>query len=190
MHYAMGLTMITDLALGSDGSLCTLQHASGIPGVPFPFAGGRDQEGAAGGRCVVDGCRRRSAAPNRPDRRSEWRALRRGQKSLCGQRDGATDRALAERGGRRAPTLVYKSDQRSCLGVGLSAPDDLVRVQPGPDGRYDRQGRRMPGSSSRGGAQRAESVPQRDLQGRWLDLVGHERHSWSPRFDRTGTPAR
>jgi hypothetical protein len=37
--YATGLTMVTDLAFGSDGSLYTLQHASGIPGVPFPFAG-------------------------------------------------------------------------------------------------------------------------------------------------------
>jgi sugar lactone lactonase YvrE len=37
--YATGLTMLTDLAFGSDGSLYTLQHASGIPGVPFPFAG-------------------------------------------------------------------------------------------------------------------------------------------------------
>ena len=36
--YATGLTMVTDLAFGSDGSLYTLQHASGIPGVPFPFA--------------------------------------------------------------------------------------------------------------------------------------------------------
>jgi hypothetical protein len=37
--YGTGLTMVTDLAFGSDGSLYTLQHASGIPGVPFPFAG-------------------------------------------------------------------------------------------------------------------------------------------------------
>ena len=37
--YATGLTMVTDLAFGPDGSLYTLQHASGIPGVPFPFAG-------------------------------------------------------------------------------------------------------------------------------------------------------
>jgi hypothetical protein len=37
--YATGRTMLTDLAFGSDGSLYTLQHASGIPGVPFPFAG-------------------------------------------------------------------------------------------------------------------------------------------------------
>lgn len=37
--YATGLTMVTDLAFGPDGSLYTLQHATGIPGVPFPFAG-------------------------------------------------------------------------------------------------------------------------------------------------------
>ena len=37
--YATGLTMVTDLAFDPDGSLYTLQHASGIPGVPFPFAG-------------------------------------------------------------------------------------------------------------------------------------------------------
>ena len=37
--YATGLTMLTDLAFGADGSLYALQHASGIPGVPFPFAG-------------------------------------------------------------------------------------------------------------------------------------------------------
>lgn len=37
--YATGLTMVTDLTFGPDGSLYTLQHASGIPGVPFPFAG-------------------------------------------------------------------------------------------------------------------------------------------------------
>ena len=37
--YATGLTQVTDLAFGSDGSLYTLQHASAIPGVGFPFAG-------------------------------------------------------------------------------------------------------------------------------------------------------
>jgi sugar lactone lactonase YvrE len=37
--YATALTMLTDLAFGADGSLYALQHASGIPGVPFPFAG-------------------------------------------------------------------------------------------------------------------------------------------------------
>jgi sugar lactone lactonase YvrE len=37
--YATGLTMVTDLAFGPDGSLYTLQHASAVPGVPFPFAG-------------------------------------------------------------------------------------------------------------------------------------------------------
>jgi hypothetical protein len=37
--YATGLTQLTDLAFGPDGSLYTLQHASAIPGVPFPFAG-------------------------------------------------------------------------------------------------------------------------------------------------------
>ena len=37
--YATGLTMVTDLAFGPDGSLYTLQHASAILGVPFPFAG-------------------------------------------------------------------------------------------------------------------------------------------------------
>jgi hypothetical protein len=37
--YATGLTQLTDLAFGPDGSLYTLQHAEAIPGVPFPFAG-------------------------------------------------------------------------------------------------------------------------------------------------------
>jgi len=37
--YAWNLTQLTDLAFGADGSLYVLQHASGIPGVPFPFAG-------------------------------------------------------------------------------------------------------------------------------------------------------
>lgn len=37
--YAWNLTMLTDLAFGADGSLYVLQHASGIPGVGFPFAG-------------------------------------------------------------------------------------------------------------------------------------------------------
>jgi sugar lactone lactonase YvrE len=37
--YASNLTALTDLAFGSDGSLYVLQHASAIPGVPFPFAG-------------------------------------------------------------------------------------------------------------------------------------------------------
>jgi hypothetical protein len=37
--YAWNLTQLTDLAFGADGSLFVLQHASGIPGVPFPFAG-------------------------------------------------------------------------------------------------------------------------------------------------------
>src|SRR5262245_4117577 len=37
--YASNLTMLTDLAFGADGSLYVLQHASGVPGVPFPFAG-------------------------------------------------------------------------------------------------------------------------------------------------------
>jgi len=37
--YATGLTMVTDLAFGPDGSLYTLQHASAVLGVPFPFAG-------------------------------------------------------------------------------------------------------------------------------------------------------
>jgi hypothetical protein len=31
--------MVTDLAFGPDGSLYTLQHASAVPGIPFPFAG-------------------------------------------------------------------------------------------------------------------------------------------------------
>jgi hypothetical protein len=37
--YASNLTMLTDLAFAADGSLYVLEHASGIPGVPFPFAG-------------------------------------------------------------------------------------------------------------------------------------------------------
>lgn len=37
--YASNLTMLTDLAFAPDGSLYVLEHASGIPGVPFPFAG-------------------------------------------------------------------------------------------------------------------------------------------------------
>ena len=37
--YATGLTMVTDLAFGSDGSLYTLQHASAMPPSMFPFAG-------------------------------------------------------------------------------------------------------------------------------------------------------
>jgi len=37
--YAWNLTALTDLAFAADGSLYVLQHASGIPGVPFPFAG-------------------------------------------------------------------------------------------------------------------------------------------------------
>jgi glucose/arabinose dehydrogenase len=37
--YATGLTQVTDLAFGADGSLYTLQHASAVPGVGFPFAG-------------------------------------------------------------------------------------------------------------------------------------------------------
>ena len=37
--YATGLTQLTDLAFGPDGSLYTLQHAEAFPGVPFPFAG-------------------------------------------------------------------------------------------------------------------------------------------------------
>ena len=37
--YAWNLTQLTDLAFRADGSLFVLQHASGIPGVPFPFAG-------------------------------------------------------------------------------------------------------------------------------------------------------
>jgi hypothetical protein len=37
--YATGLTQLTDLSFGADGSLYALQHASAIPGVPFPFAG-------------------------------------------------------------------------------------------------------------------------------------------------------
>ena len=37
--YAWNLTALTDLAFDADGSLYVLQHASGIPGVPFPFAG-------------------------------------------------------------------------------------------------------------------------------------------------------
>lgn len=37
--YATGLTQLTDLAFGADGSLYALQHAAAIPGVPFPFAG-------------------------------------------------------------------------------------------------------------------------------------------------------
>jgi hypothetical protein len=37
--YAWNLTQLTDLAFAADGSLYVLQHASGIPGVPFPFAG-------------------------------------------------------------------------------------------------------------------------------------------------------
>ena len=37
--YAWNLTQLTDLAFGEDGSLYVLQHASPIPGVPFPFAG-------------------------------------------------------------------------------------------------------------------------------------------------------
>ena len=37
--YAWNLTMLTDLAFGVDASLYVLQHATGIPGVPFPFAG-------------------------------------------------------------------------------------------------------------------------------------------------------
>jgi hypothetical protein len=37
--YAWNLTQLTDLAFAPDGSLYVLQHASGIPGVPFPFAG-------------------------------------------------------------------------------------------------------------------------------------------------------
>jgi sugar lactone lactonase YvrE len=36
--YATGLTQLTDLAFGPDGSLYALQHAAAIPGVPFPFA--------------------------------------------------------------------------------------------------------------------------------------------------------
>jgi glucose/arabinose dehydrogenase len=36
--YATGLTQVTDLAFGPDGSLYTLQHAAAVPGVPFPFA--------------------------------------------------------------------------------------------------------------------------------------------------------
>ena len=49
--YATGLTMVTDLAFGPDGSLYTLQHASGIPGVPFPFCGVRQAARAAPDRC-------------------------------------------------------------------------------------------------------------------------------------------
>lgn len=37
--YAWNLTQLTDLAFAPDGSLYVLQHASGIPMVPFPFAG-------------------------------------------------------------------------------------------------------------------------------------------------------
>jgi sugar lactone lactonase YvrE len=37
--YAWNLTALTDLAFAPDGSLYVLQHASAIPGVPFPFAG-------------------------------------------------------------------------------------------------------------------------------------------------------
>jgi sugar lactone lactonase YvrE len=37
--YAWNLTALTDLAFGPDGSLYVLQHASAIPGIPFPFAG-------------------------------------------------------------------------------------------------------------------------------------------------------
>ena len=37
--YAWNLSALTDLAFGPDGSLYVLQHASAIPGVPFPFAG-------------------------------------------------------------------------------------------------------------------------------------------------------
>jgi hypothetical protein len=37
--YATGLTQLTDLAFGADGSLYTLQHAENFPGAPFPFAG-------------------------------------------------------------------------------------------------------------------------------------------------------
>lgn len=37
--YAWNLTALTDLAFAPDGSLYVLQHGSGIPGVPFPFAG-------------------------------------------------------------------------------------------------------------------------------------------------------
>ena len=36
--YATGLTQLTDLAFGRDGSLYALQHAAAIPGIPFPFA--------------------------------------------------------------------------------------------------------------------------------------------------------
>jgi hypothetical protein len=36
--YATGLTQLTDLAFGRDGSLYALQHAASIAGVPFPFA--------------------------------------------------------------------------------------------------------------------------------------------------------
>lgn len=58
--YATGLTQLTDLAFGPDGSLYTLQHASGIPGVPFPFAGpGAIRKvppgGGASSTLVVDG---------------------------------------------------------------------------------------------------------------------------------------
>jgi len=36
--YATGLTQLTDLAFGPDGSLYALQHAAAVAGVPFPFA--------------------------------------------------------------------------------------------------------------------------------------------------------
>jgi sugar lactone lactonase YvrE len=65
--YATGLTQVTDLAFAPDGSLYTLQHASAISGVPFPFAGpGAIWKVPPGRRRVLDARGRRFATRHGP----------------------------------------------------------------------------------------------------------------------------
>ena len=61
---------LTDLAFAADGSLYVLQHASGILGVPFPFAGpGAVRGGAAWRWRNLDVGGRRTASSDGPRNR-------------------------------------------------------------------------------------------------------------------------